>query len=93
MAMAVSRRTNESSDFFKHGAGDLGHVRNVDPGLERPHGRQAQRSGDVHRVIADALEIVVDLERRHEEPEIHGHGLLKGRRWIANSSLRAPSGR
>ena len=34
--------------------------------------------GDVDRVVADPLQVVVDLQRRHEEPQVHGDRLLQG---------------
>jgi hypothetical protein len=41
--------------------------------------RQAQRAlGDVDRVVADALQIVVDLERPDEKAQVDRHRLLQG---------------
>ena len=43
------------------------------PGLDQPLGGL----GDVHRVVADPLEIVGDLEGGGEHPEVAGHRLLE----------------
>ena len=62
-----------------HGLGDLGHPRDVDEGLERCLGQDLDDVlGDVHGLIADPLEVVVDLEGRGDEPEIRRRRLLQG---------------
>ena len=34
--------------------------------------------GDVHGLVADALEVGVDLHGGGDEPQVGGHGLLQG---------------
>jgi hypothetical protein len=35
-------------------------------------------AGDVHRQVADPLQVVVDLQGRHDEPQIGRHRLVEG---------------
>ncbi len=80
LASAVSSpRTKASSASREHPADDLGHVRDVGPGLERRRPRESfGRLGDVHRVVADPLEVRVDPDRGHEQPQVPRHRLLGG---------------
>ena len=39
--------------------------------------RRSRALGDVDGVVADALEVVVDLQRRDQEPQVHGDRLLE----------------
>ena len=62
----------------EHLPGQPGHVddlglRRDGPGLNQPLGRL----GDVDRVVAHPLEVVGDLERRGEHPEVARHRLLQ----------------
>src|SRR6266566_356569 len=63
----------------EHGARLTGHLEQLglggdEPGAEQPLGRLR----DVHRVVADPLQVVGDLGRRHQKPEVPRHGLLGG---------------
>ncbi len=63
----------------EHVPGQPGHLddlgfRGDRPGLGQPLGRL----GDVDRVVADPLEVVGDLERRGQHPEVASHRLLQG---------------
>src|SRR6185369_3050477 len=60
-----------------HGLHQLREVRQVDVGLERwLIDELLDRLRDVHRRIADALEVAVDLHHRHEEAEVDRGRLL-----------------
>jgi hypothetical protein len=40
--------------------------------------------GDAHGLVADPLEVAVDLDHREDESEIDGHGLLLGKQLVAH---------
>ena len=62
----------------QHLAREPGHLDDLRLGRDRPGLRQPLgRLRDVHRVIADPLQIVRDLERGEEHAEVAGHRLLE----------------
>ena len=62
----------------EHLAGEPCHLDDLGLGGDRPAGDQPLgRLGDVDGVIADALEVVGDLERRREHAQVARHRLLQ----------------
>src|SRR5262249_10594425 len=62
-----------------HALGDLGHAGQVDDRLEGRVGQHPDRVlRDVDRLVADALEVGVDLHGGGDEAEVGGHRLLQG---------------
>ena len=60
----------------QHGLGDTRHSRDVDQLLHRRVRRvAARRLRDVHRQIADAFEVRVDLDRGDDRPQVGRHRL------------------
>ena len=80
--LAAGRRVppNESLEGVgKHVPGEPGHLDDLGLRRDRPALREPLRAlGDVDRVVADPLEIVGDLERGGEHPEVPRHRLLQG---------------
>ena len=63
----------------EHGLGLLPHAGDVEgDGHRRLGGKRDGLPRDVHRQVADPLQIVIDLHRRHDEPQIDGHRLVQG---------------
>ena len=62
----------------QHVACQPGHLDDLGLGRDRPRLRQPLGAlRDVHRVVADPLEVVGDLERRGEHAEVARHRLLE----------------
>ncbi len=62
-----------------HFFGELAHARQVDVRLYARVAKDAQGSlGDIHGLIADALEIDVNARNGQRKTEIHGHELVQG---------------
>ena len=54
----------------------VGHARHVDPRLQRRVLREVDRAlADVHREVADALEVGDHLQRERDEAQVGGHRL------------------
>jgi len=62
-----------------HFFGKLAHTREIDVGLDAGMAEDALRGlRDVHGLVADALEVVVDARNGQDKAEIDGHQLMKG---------------
>jgi hypothetical protein len=58
--------------------GDVAHARDVDERLDRRVLQVALAGlGDVHRQVADPLEVGVDLHGRHDRPQVGRHRLVQ----------------
>ena len=71
---------NERFQCAPHHARDRGgHARDVHRQINlRKVDEFAAALRNVHRLVADALEVGIDLHARSDETQIHGHGLLHG---------------
>src|SRR6266403_2367482 len=59
----------------------LAHAREVDVGLYARVAKDAEGPlGDVHGLIADALEVDIDARHGQRKTEIHGHELVQGKK-------------
>jgi hypothetical protein len=75
----VSRPDVAIEGVAQHRLRDAAHLRDVDELLDRRVRRVALGGlGDVDGQVADAFEVGVDLDRRHNAAEIHGHRLVEG---------------
>src|ERR1041385_78340 len=62
-----------------HADAHLRHAWNVDvqPGIGA-HDQIHNALGDVHRLVAHALQVGIDLDARNDKTQVDGHGLLHG---------------
>ena len=44
----------------------------------------ARAARDAHRLIADTLQVAIDLDDRQDEAQIDGHGLLFGEQFVGH---------
>ena len=64
---------------MQHGLSQARHFRDVNEGLDGRQVHEIERAfGNLDCEVAHALEVVIDLDGRSEEPQVAGHGLLQG---------------